>query len=303
MGNIQVDISPPSNWQDFERLTHDYAKLRWKDDYAERNGRQGQSQAGVDVFGFNFSAQEYTGIQCKKRIIKYDALNNLPSNTLSTTEIDKEILSAMNFKPSLERFIIATTGPRDATLQEHVRTINQGTLPFKVSLMFWDDYVEFLNDNPKLMYRYYENVLKYRESYNELEHFLLLLSMAFDRPALRTPFHLESRATDFISAISATQNAISTGRLVDREGRVIDQCRVPKPKPAELKNISYFLQKTRELAADSLSKGIIIEHPTFVEIRSHEVVSELNNLRHKAVDLLNKLLINNEIEPIEFNGF
>lgn len=303
MGSIQVDISPPANWQDFERLTHDYAKLQWKDDYVERNGRQGQSQAGVDVFGYNHSANESTGIQCKKRILKHDGITNTPSNTLTTKEIDKEIKSATKFQPTLDRYIIATTGPRDANLQKHVREINQSTSSFKVSLMFWDDFVEFLNNNPKLMYRYYENVLKYRETYNELEHYLLLLTMAFDRPAIRTPFHLESRATDFISAISATQNSISTGRLEDRENRIIDQCRVPKQKPKKLNQISSLLQKTRDLAAESLSKGIIIEHPTVIEIRSHEVVEKLNTNRQKAVTLLNELLIKNNLKPIEFGGF
>ncbi|QLF92793.1 hypothetical protein HW090_06140 [Pseudomonas sp. ABC1] len=303
MGNIQVDISPPAYWQDFELLTLDLAKTKWTDDYAERNGRQGQSQAGVDVYGYNYSSNEHTGIQCKQRKVKQKALSVTPANTLKAEEVDSEIESAKKFNPTLDRFVIATTGPRDVDLQEYVRIINEGNLPFKVSIMFWDDYVEFLNNHPKLLYRYYEDVLKFRSTYNELEHFLLLLSMAFDRPALRTPFHLESRATDFISAISATQNAVSTGRLMDRDNRIIDQCRLPKPKPKELKKISRLLQKARDLASDSLSKGLIREHPTVIEILDHSIVCQLNSLRHEAIDLLNKLLKENNLEPVEFGGF
>lgn len=302
VGNIQVDISPPSYWQDFERLTLDVLKIKWGDDYAERNGRQGQPQSGVDVYGYNHKENESTGVQCKQRKNKKN-LNEKLASTLKTEEIDIEIEAAKSFKPGLARFVIATTTPRDANLQEHVRLKNLDNIPFKVSLMFWDDYVDFLNDNPKLMYRYYENILKYRSTYNQIEHYLLLLSMAFDRPALRTPFHLESRATDFIDAISATQNAVSTGRLVDRDNRVIDQCLVPKPKPKELTKISKLLQTTREIAADALSRGVIREHSTVIEILDHDLISKLNELRHEALSLLNKLLKEHGLEVVEFGGF
>ena len=84
MGNIAVDIFPPAYWQDFERLTLDIAKIQWKDDYAERHGREGQAQGGVDIFGYNHSAKEQTGIQCKKRALKAKPSHESPSNTLLT---------------------------------------------------------------------------------------------------------------------------------------------------------------------------------------------------------------------------
>lgn len=303
MGNIIVDISPPSNWQDFERLLLDYAKILWKDDYAERNGRQGQAQAGVDISGYNHSSSEKTGIQCKKKTQNVTQVN-IPSNTLTIKEINTEVNNAKSFIPALDRFIIATTGPRDALLQKHARILSDdSSIKFKVSLLFWEDISDFMNKNPKLLYRYYENVLKYRETYNSLEHYLLLLSMAFDRPALRTPFHLETRATDFIEAISATQNAISTGRLEDRQGRIIDQCRVPTQKPADLKKISSLLQKTRDIATKALKDGIIREHPTVIEILCHEIVQQLNDNRFQAINLLNKILQKNGLETIDFAGY
>lgn len=42
---------PPKNWQDFESLCHDLWKEIWKDPNAQKNGRSGQEQHGVDVFG------------------------------------------------------------------------------------------------------------------------------------------------------------------------------------------------------------------------------------------------------------
>lgn len=303
MGNIAVDIFPPAYWQDFERLTLDIAKIQWKDDYAERHGREGQAQGGIDVLGYNHSASEHTGIQCKKRAPKTKPSHESPSNTLTIQEIDAEIKKIKSSKHNLDRFIIATSGPRDAELQKHVATINRNEPNIKVAIKFWEDYVDFLNDHPELMYRYYENILKYRSEYDSTKHYLHLLSMAFDRPALRTPFHCESRATDFISAISATQEAVSTGRLVDRSDRVIDQVRLPTPKPKGLTKISNRLQKCRDIAANALSKGIIVEHPTVIEIRDHVVCEQLNDIRSETIELLNEILVSKGIEKIEFGGF
>ena len=295
MPGIEVEIAPPTTWQDFERLTLDYARRAWKDDYAERHGRQGQAQAGVDVFGLNRSAFEETGIQCKKK-----QNSGTPSKRLTIGEIDAEVSAAKGFLPKLGRFVIATTGPRDANLQAHVRALNSKAPPFKVSLMFWEDYQDFLNDHTDLMYRYYKEVLEYRARYDELEHYLLLLSSAFDRPAIRTPFHLENRATDFIQAIGDTQSAIATGRLVDRESRVIDECRVPKPQIAGLKKAAKLLQRSREIATQALQDGGIVEHKTVIEIPSRGVAQQLNSIREQAVDLLNKELVQRGLEPVEF---
>ena len=131
MPAIEVEIAPPANWQDFERLTLDIVKVLWKDDYAQRNGRQGQAQAGVDVYGYNSIQQEYVGIQCKKK-----NSSGIPSKQLTVAEIDSEVEAAKKFSSNLDRFIIATTGPRDANLQDHVRNLDQSRLNFQVSLMF-----------------------------------------------------------------------------------------------------------------------------------------------------------------------
>lgn len=295
MPAIEVEIAPPANWQDFERLTLDIAKALWKDEYAQRHGRQGQAQAGVDVYGYNHTSQEFSGIQCKKK-----NQSGVPSRQLTTAEIDTEVEAAKMFYPQLERFIIATTGQRDVNLQAHVRGLDQSNLPFKVSLMFWEDYQEFLNNHTELMYRYYKDVLEYRKNYSPIKHYLLVLSMAFDRPALRTPFHLENQATDFIQAISDTQNAIATGRLKDRDGRIIDECKVPKPKIKGITKASNHLQKVREIATAAISQNLIVEHENVIEIRSPDLANQLNEERKLAVDLLNTELRANGLEEIQF---
>lgn len=298
MGSVFVDIMPPSNWQDFERLTLDWAKKQWMDDYAERNGRQGQEQAGVDVFGFNRKHQEYTGVQCKKRVWKTKPGADAPSNTLTILEVDKEIAAAKSFSPALDRFIIATTAPRDSDLQEHVRLHNSKGESLQVALMFWDDYVDFLNNHPEMMYRYYDNVLKYRSLYKSDEHYYMLLFMAFDRPAIRTPFHLENRAVDFIVALQATQFAIATGCLKDNMGRIVDQVRVPVTKPREIGRAAKKLQEARDIATKALSEGVIVEHEAVIEVRDPDVVDKINAIRFESVRLLNIVLLSNGIPLI-----
>lgn len=295
MSGIEVEIAPPANWQDFERLTLDYAKKQWKDEYAQRHGRQGQAQSGVDIYCTHSISHELIGIQCKKK--KHFGV---PSKQLTIAEIDVEIAAAKKFSPRLDHFIIATTGPRDADLQEHIRLQNKSGLPFMVSLLFWDDYQEFLNEHIELMYKYYKEVLEYRSKYNELDHYLLLLSQAFDRPAIKTSFYCENKAIDFIDAMTDTQNAIATGRLVDRTGRIIDECKVPRPKIKNLTMAGQCLQKAREIATKAVAEGIIIQHQTVIEIKSREVTDELNQLRRQAVDLLNNELIKRDFEMLHF---
>ena len=97
---IEVEIAPPLNWQDFERLTLDIAKVQWKDDYAERNGRQGQAQAGVDVYGYNYNQKEHVGIQCKKKnssgVPSRVRIHNQNITTAANAHADKKTLGHLS---------------------------------------------------------------------------------------------------------------------------------------------------------------------------------------------------------------
>ncbi|MCX8890505.1 hypothetical protein NOK91_25545 [Vibrio parahaemolyticus] len=303
MGNISVDIFPPSYWQDFEKLTLDIHKIKWNDEWAYSHGRQGQSQGGVDVVGYDSKMKEHVGIQCKKRTWKTKPSHESPCNSLTTGEIDEELALVLNSKHNLDRFVIATTGPRDEKLQLHVSAINRTRKDLKVSILFWENYVDFLNENKSLMYKYYEDVLKYRNQYDPIQHYLNLLSTAFDRPAMRTKFHCENRATDFIKALSDTQSSISTGMLLSRDNNVVDQARVPKPKLKGLQKISNKLQKCRDIATKALVDNIIVEHSSCIEIRDMEICHELNTLRFEAIELLNVLLLEHSLSSIDFKDY
>ena len=45
-----MELPKPSNWQDFETIVRD-AQARWKSTTLQMNGRPGQIQNGVDVYG------------------------------------------------------------------------------------------------------------------------------------------------------------------------------------------------------------------------------------------------------------
>ena len=46
-----TSIPKPENWQDFERQCHVLFQCIWGDPHAQLNGRRGQPQHGVDIFG------------------------------------------------------------------------------------------------------------------------------------------------------------------------------------------------------------------------------------------------------------
>ncbi len=64
-------LPAPADWQAFERFIHELFGSEWKDPRAQLNGRSGQPQAGVDVFGTNASTGGLEGVQCKGKDGRY----------------------------------------------------------------------------------------------------------------------------------------------------------------------------------------------------------------------------------------
>lgn len=46
-----MQIPPPANWQDFERLCYDLYKKVYNSEDVHMHGRSGQAQHGVDIYG------------------------------------------------------------------------------------------------------------------------------------------------------------------------------------------------------------------------------------------------------------
>lgn len=87
---------------------------------AQRIGRKGQRQKGVDVHAV-IRGVGHVGYQAKAYV----------STTLTTAALDRELAAAETFVPPLQAYTVVTLNPRDATLQEHAR---QATLHNRCSV-------------------------------------------------------------------------------------------------------------------------------------------------------------------------
>lgn len=146
-----LQIPPPSNWQDFESLCCDLWKEIWKDPNTQKNGRQGQPQHGVDIFGRPNQGAAYAGVQCKGK-------DNYTDNKLTEKEVETEVERAKSFMPPISEFVIATSGTRDTSLQELARTITENHKKnnlFSVHVWSWEDIVDRLEEFPEVIALYY----------------------------------------------------------------------------------------------------------------------------------------------------
>lgn len=145
-----LDIPPPKNWQDFETLCCELWKLIWEDPNAQKHGRSGQKQTGVDIFGLPNG--KWAGVQCKLK-------NNSLKTELTAKEINDEVENAKKFHSPLSDLAIATTAPRDAKAQKLAGQITNKHLKrkqklFPVTIYSWDDILDEIKYYPFLIIRY-----------------------------------------------------------------------------------------------------------------------------------------------------
>ena len=141
-----LQIFPPKNWQNFETLCWDLWRTIWNYPETQINGRQGQNQDGVDIYGRPDGGNEWAGIQCKCK-------DNFSKKTITQKELEKEVMKAKTFVPKLSKFIIATTGQRDAKIQDLSRKITDKHFKeglFSVNVFFWEDIQEQLIKYPEI---------------------------------------------------------------------------------------------------------------------------------------------------------
>lgn len=148
---IKFQLPPPANWQDFESLCLSLWSDIWGDPNAQKQGRQGQPQHGVDVFGRDGGIGGWHGVQCKLK-------EQHDGSKLMEKELLDEVTSAGSFSPPLKTFTLATTAPRDVTIQEFARRISderQKQGRFLVHVFSWDDIVEALRLRMRLVRIHY----------------------------------------------------------------------------------------------------------------------------------------------------
>lgn len=139
----------PKNWQEFESMVRDAQAQSWKSPSLQKNGRTGQKQAGVDIWGPDDLGRR-VGIQCK-----------CYKGPLTFATVTAEIVNAEMFRPALNTLWIATTAEHDATLQEHVRVLSEQRAlkgDFAVGLLFWDEIIAGLVLNPAVFKSHYPQI-------------------------------------------------------------------------------------------------------------------------------------------------
>jgi hypothetical protein len=146
-----MQIPPPKLAQEFEFLCLDLYRVLWGDADAQLNGRSGQAQRGVDIFGKPRDSHGYYAVQCKVK-------DRGTGAKLTLKEITAEIAAAEKFTPRLSQLIFATTAVRDVVIQEAVRQLSEARLAdgkFAVSVVAWEDLLHYLDQYPDVAAKYY----------------------------------------------------------------------------------------------------------------------------------------------------
>lgn len=145
-------IAPPREWSKFEDLCLALFKEVWNDPLAQKNGRKGQAQHGVDVFGSKGGDPRVLwGVQCKGKDANY-------GGKPTRAELERELAKAEGFKPTLAGWVFATTAPTDADLQEAAREISFQRAQsggFPVHVLGWEDIQALLADRQRVVARFY----------------------------------------------------------------------------------------------------------------------------------------------------
>ena len=155
----KLQLRKPENWQDFERL----CKVLWGEiwecpDTIKRNGRQGQAQKGVDVYGIKKGECVYRGIQCKGK-------DDYTNSQLTESEIDSEIAKALLFTPKLKSFYFATTANKDTHIEEYIRKKNLESISkgeFEIDIFSWEDIVDLIEAH-RNTYNWFLNNCSYKD--------------------------------------------------------------------------------------------------------------------------------------------
>ncbi len=148
-------LPPPGDWQAFERFTRDLFASHWDDPTAETNGRAGQAQAGVDVYGVNAKTGKAEAVQCKGKDGRY-------GHSVTKDELRAEVKKALTFKPQPSRYFLVTSGAADVAVQQEARLIteehaNDGRFP--VQVLAWEQLLAMLHKHPQVARAHFRPLL------------------------------------------------------------------------------------------------------------------------------------------------
>jgi len=165
-----MTLPRPNDFEEFERVTLAALAQRWQSPNLQKNGRKGQKQAGVDIYGVDEIGRP-VAIQCK---------NYAQAPKLAL--IKKEIANAGAYKGKLGTLYIATSADHDSKLQQEVRLLSEARVAldkFAVAIIFWDEIVDGLALNPQVMKNFYPQIHLPAPTHVNKERLLAALELGY----------------------------------------------------------------------------------------------------------------------------
>lgn len=145
---VSFEFSKPKDDSAFEDMCARVYGEVFGDPLPKINGRQGQAQAGVDVF-VETGGRRF-GIQCKC----------YRDGSLKFKHVEEEVRRADGKRLRIARLILATTAASDARLIEQVHELSDVRLSegkFSVEVEFWEDICRHIQASPRLLNDYAPN--------------------------------------------------------------------------------------------------------------------------------------------------
>jgi hypothetical protein len=187
------------------------------------NGRSGQAQHGVDIYGLPIRSGNYHGVQCKDKDGRLGA-------SLSRSELEAESKKAQSFKPEISSFTLATTASRDQNIQEYSRALTmEKVFPFEVNVWSWDDIESEIAYRPIILQYYYPHLSSNLDKSNSIKLNMLStkdhLDAFFSRPILKE--HISKKFRRYLQPLihELAENSYTHGNgkefKIDIEGTTI----------------------------------------------------------------------------------
>lgn len=135
----------PTGEDEFESIATDAIRLRWQDPNAQRYGRRGQKQHGIDIIGKPPALEgREAAAQCKN------------TDAPDVAEIVADAGAARAHKPDLAEFVVMTSASRDRALIDDLGAEVSRLWPgWSVTVMFWEDITDALSGNPLLIRKHW----------------------------------------------------------------------------------------------------------------------------------------------------
>ncbi|MCA8494011.1 SAVED domain-containing protein [Burkholderia arboris] len=233
-------LPPPADWQAFERFTRDLFAAHWNCPTAEMNGRAGQAQAGVDVYGINFSTGKLEAVQCKGKDGRF-------GHSVTKDELRGEVDKALTFKPQPSHYYLVTSGAADVAVQEEARLISsahasQGKFP--VQVFGWEQLLALLHKYPKVARAHFRPLLVALSQIDAPAELIAICHQSFQHAGMFDDVD-PAAAADGFHPVHMDASAFYEGGVLDVRGALALQRNLYRDVTAQLRahpkaTVAYF---------------------------------------------------------------